>query len=171
MKSPSAQSSQGPRGPRLGGGGTKVRYRVNGAPTRAFHATVRLEDQRARVILSPCTVLSVAAPRSHAPPQARLRAPQFAGPRWLALAGRFRSRCAGGRGCWFSIRQTFAFQKKSPSRGARAFGNGPRLGGWGAKVRFTAAFSMPKSFRLAISGQSFVSAGPTTGISRRCDRS
>jgi hypothetical protein len=39
MKSPSAQSSQGPADPGWGVGGTKVRYRVNGAPTRAFHAT------------------------------------------------------------------------------------------------------------------------------------
>jgi hypothetical protein len=32
------------------------------------------------------------------------------------------------------------------------------------RIRFTAAFSMPKSFRLAISGQSFVWAGPATKI-------
>jgi len=83
--------------------------------------------------LTPCTVPSVAAPRSLAPPPARLRAPRSAGARWLALAGPFRSRCAGGRGCLFSIRQAFAFQKKSPSRGARAFGSEPRLGGWGCE--------------------------------------
>jgi hypothetical protein len=55
--------------------------------------------------------------------------------------------------------------KEKPQQGRQGFWKRTLLGGMGVRrIRFTAAFSMPKSFRLAISGQRFVSAGPTTQI-------
>jgi hypothetical protein len=55
--------------------------------------------------------------------------------------------------------------KEKPQQGRQGFWKRTPLGGMGVRrIRFTAAFSMPKSFRLAISGQRFVSARPTTQI-------
>jgi hypothetical protein len=55
--------------------------------------------------------------------------------------------------------------KEKPQQGRQGFWKRTPLGGMGVRrIRFTAAFSMPKSFRLTISGQSFVWAGSATKI-------